>query len=220
MHTYTARSARVSATHSGPRECSWLFLFLLPASCHAEHCPRQSWTHCYLCRDISIWWALMWSGADISSHRSPIFRCFLYPLLDYPLVTVAKAYPGQIQPIFDCCIGLHVIIDNRCKSSPTRNNRQEINSSLQHTIVDFVRIIDAFIVHSNPESGGPIGTPFILLVVMNDLTFFPYEGYYAQLSHPLHVAKNALYATLTMIGDIVMVSPCYILTSISLNLLD
>jgi hypothetical protein len=156
----------------------------------------------------------------MSSHLTPIFRRFLYPLLDYPLVTVAKAYSGQIQPISDCCIGLHVIIDNHCKSILTWPNRQKIDSTLQHTIVDFVRIIDAFIVHSDPESGGPIGTLSILLVVMNDWPFFPYEGYYAQLSHPLHVAKNALYATLTMVGDIVMVSPCYIFTSILLTSWD
>ncbi|KAL0945862.1 hypothetical protein HGRIS_012147 [Hohenbuehelia grisea] len=61
-----------------------------------------------------------------------------------------------------------------------------------HLTIDFVRIVQAFI------------------------EFKDANAYYARIAHPLHVAKTALYATQTVIGDGVIIWRCYVIYKKSL----
>ncbi|KAF8517661.1 hypothetical protein JB92DRAFT_2173841 [Gautieria morchelliformis] len=61
--------------------------------------------------------------------------------------------------------------------------------STAHITIEFVRVIEAFVVHRDAGSGGPV-------------------GYYARISHPLHIAKNVLYITMSLTGDVVVAWRC------------
>ena len=71
--------------------------------------------------------------------------------------------------------------------------------SLQHLIIDFVRVVAAFVW----TSGGQEAT----------------TQYYANLAHPLSVITNVLYATQTTIGDGVLVSKCGFSSRQSFNII-
>jgi len=69
-----------------------------------------------------------------------------------------------------------------------------------HIIIDFVRVVQAFIVLINVTPGGA-------------------SGYYANIAHPLHVGKTALYVTQTLLGDGVIIWRCYVVYNKSLYVL-
>ncbi len=56
----------------------------------------------------------------------------------------------------------------------------------QHLVIDFVRVVEAFITQVGDFEDGA-------------------NGYYAVLNNPLEVAKTVVYATQTTMGDAVMV---------------
>ncbi|KXN82191.1 hypothetical protein AN958_02936 [Leucoagaricus sp. SymC.cos] len=61
-----------------------------------------------------------------------------------------------------------------------------------HLIIDFVRVLQAFVTGDDSKAAHPI-------------------PYYEIISHPLHVAKTPVYAIQTILGDAVLVWRCYVI---------
>ncbi|KAF8496993.1 hypothetical protein JB92DRAFT_2987991 [Gautieria morchelliformis] len=92
------------------------------------------------------------------------------------------------------CITLWVLV-NKPAETKIRSLMLAIAISLfvlatAHIILDFIRILEAFIFLRDSIPGGPI-------------------GYYGNVSNPLHIAKTAVYTTQTLIGDSLVTWRCY-----------
>jgi hypothetical protein len=62
-----------------------------------------------------------------------------------------------------------------------------LNIGTQHLVLDFVRVVEAFVTGDPARPPSPI-------------------PYYGKISNPLHVAKTLLYGVQTLLGDAVLVS--------------
>jgi len=69
-----------------------------------------------------------------------------------------------------------------------------------HLIIDFVRIVQAFVTGDDGSAANPI-------------------KYYEFIAHPLHAAKTPMYAIQTILGDAVLIWRCYIVYNKSLYVL-